>query len=80
MIFEERARWQVTRLIMVPRSHNARGLRTRYVLADPPRVHRKGLTRASQNILTYRRGAEPEQVQDCVEASAWSLRCVNVGP
>ena len=29
---------------MVPRSRNARGLRTPYVLVDPPCVHPKGLT------------------------------------
>ena len=32
---------------MVLSSRNARGLRTPCVLADPPGVHRKGLTRAS---------------------------------
>ena len=31
-------------LIMVSRSLNARGLWTLYVLADPPCIHRKGLT------------------------------------
>ena len=33
---------------MVLRSRNARGLRTPYVLADPPCGHREGLTCASQ--------------------------------
>ena len=37
-------------LIMVPRSRNARGLRTPYVLAGPPCVHHKGLTCASQKL------------------------------
>ena len=35
-------------LMMVPRSGNARGLRTPYVLADPPCVHPKGLTCANE--------------------------------
>ena len=42
--------WNAKGLIMVPRSRNARGLQTPYVLADPPCVHRKGLTCASQKL------------------------------
>jgi hypothetical protein len=38
-------------LIMVPRSCNARRLRTSYVPVDAPCVHRKGLTGSSQIVL-----------------------------
>ena len=78
---------------MVPRSRNAMGLRTHFVLADPPCVHREGLTRASQKCLpsvevmprlwlvhSLKPDTEPKQVHNCVKAPAWSLRCVNVGP
>ena len=35
---------------MVPCSRNASGLRTRYILADPPCVHSEGLTCACQKL------------------------------
>ena len=63
------------------------GLRTRYVLADPPCVHRKGLTvrvhvaaRAVIGPLTKTLAKNQKPVHDCVEASAWSLICVDVEP
>ena len=46
--------WPSKGPILVPRSRNARGLRTPYVLVDPPCAHRKGLTCASQNRFTLR--------------------------
>ena len=64
------------------------GLRTNYILADPPCVHRKGVTCTSQKELlsveaTQQQGqwlvgsqkpdAEPKKVYDYVEASARSL-------
>ena len=43
--------------------YNTRGLRTAYVLADPPCVHPKVLTCASPKIVTFRRGdAAPRAV------------------
>ena len=55
-------------------------------LADPPCVHRKGLrkivttARAVIGPLTRTRHRRTINVHDYVEATARSLRCVNVGP
>ena len=43
-------------LLMVPRSRNARGSRTPYVLADPPLVHREGPDMRLPKTATFRRG------------------------
>ena len=52
-------------LIMVPRSHNARGSRTPYVHASTAKAVIGPLTKTwTQN-----------HKGDCIEASAWSLRC-----
>ena len=64
------------------------------LLADPPCVHRKGPDVRLPEIVTFRQGdaatravigpltktrCRTIKVHDCVDASAWSLRCVNVG-
>ena len=70
------------------------GLRTPYVLANPPCVHLKGPDVQLPKIVTFYWGDAAARavigplsktqrgtikVHDCVEASVWSLRRVNVG-
>ena len=87
-------KWRLEGLVIVPSRRNANGVdgritSLRTLLASASRARRSPPTKCQGEVEAAQRqglrlvrslkpDTEPKQVHDCVEASAWPLRCVDI--